>query len=190
MDDLSNIKPVACTLTPAAQRAEIRRFKTDLGPHVLTRERLDDGARLTFAAVPGLREKIDLLVELDRGCCTFLEHEVESNEKTVTLTVRSQGQGIALAQGFLKELAPRKQGRALGVNSKLAALAGVGGLACVAPFILGALSLGVTGIGVNAFEVEVATLGLAAMATMAYVYYRKRNNRLKEKEANADRCSC
>ncbi len=106
MDDSNNQKPIACTLTPAAQRAETKRFKAELAPHVLTRERLADGARLTFTAVNGLREKIDLLVELDIGCCAFLDHHVESDDHTITLTIRSQGQGIALAQEILEVLRP------------------------------------------------------------------------------------
>lgn len=101
MDKPNLSKTFACTLTSAEQRKETKRIKSELGPHVLTGERLKDGARLVFATVPGLRENIDRFVELDERCCSFLDHQVEGDSQTVTLTVRSEGQGITLAQEFL-----------------------------------------------------------------------------------------
>jgi len=100
MDELNLSEPVACTPTSAAQRAVIKRIRAELAPRVLTRERLLDGVCLRFAVAPGLRKKIDQLVELDKGCCAFLEYKVESDAQIITLTVRSQGRGIALAQEF------------------------------------------------------------------------------------------
>lgn len=114
MDDLNLSEPVACTFSDADQRKETRHFKSALTPHILPRRLLDNGVQLTFAPAPGVRESLDELVRLDQQCCTFLDHHVKEDEKTVTLIVRSHGQGIAFAQEFFSELAdadnPKQQG--------------------------------------------------------------------------------
>lgn len=190
MDDLNLSTPVACTLTTGEQRLQTKRYKTELAPHVLKRERLTDGAHLTFAAVPGVRENIDRLVEMDKGCCAFLEHQVESDMQTVTLTVRSQGQGISLAQEFLKELAPSEPVEKRNTYLKAMVLAGACGLACSVPLLLGVAGLSVTGIGLGALGVEFLALGLVAAGLSAYVYFKKRRVAAKDGGENANRCSC
>ena len=190
MDELTFSKPVVCTLTPAAQRAETKRFKADLAPHVLKRERLSNGTRLTFAAVSGLREKIEMLVELDKGCCAYLDHQIESDARTITLSVRSEGQGIALAQEFLTDLPPTKDAKVRGDIFKMLALVGACGVACSAPLILGAVGLGVASIGLGTTELEIGILGLVAAGVAAYVYYRKRAIAVAKGGKNANRCGC
>ncbi|MBL4766542.1 MAG: hypothetical protein JKY94_02315 [Rhodobacteraceae bacterium] len=190
MDDLNLSTPVACTLTTNEQRMETKRYKTELTPHVLKRERLADGARLTFTAVPGMRENIERLVEMDKGCCAFLEHQIESDSQTVTLTVRGQGQGIALAQEFLTELAPIESVKPRATSLKVMALVGACGLACSAPLLIGMAGLSVAGIGLSTIGVEFAVLALVAAGVTAYVYFRKKRVAARDRSENANRCSC
>lgn len=183
MDGKTTSAPVACALTPASQRVEIKRFRAELAPHVLKRERLEDGARLTFTAAPGLRAKIDRLVELDRDCCAFLDHQVESDDKIIALTIKSEGPGIPLAQNFLDMLEPVNGNWSHGTNLKAAAIATACGLACAAPLVLSALGLGVAGIGLGA-------VGLIVMAALGYWYYKQKRVHAAKGDDNANRCSC
>ena len=94
--------------------------------------------------------------------------------------MRSQGQGIALAQEFLDVMRPSADAGAASagagrLNAKWMLLAGACGLACAAPLILGAAGLGVAGIGFGTVGVELGVVGLVAVGIAAYVYYRKRN---------------
>ena len=130
MDGKTTSTPVACTLTPASQRAEIKRFRAELAPYILKRERLKDGARLTFTDAPGLRAKIERLVALDQNCCTFLKHQVESDDEVITLTIKSEGSGIPLAQDFLEVQAPANGNRSHSTSLKAVAVVTACGLAC------------------------------------------------------------
>lgn len=189
MDGTSESRPVACTLTPKSQREETRRFRAEIAPHVIGRERLKDGARLTFRSTPELRESIERLVELDKGCCTFLDHRVEDNGSQLTLEVTSEGSGVPLAREFLSVLAPKTE-RRWGVGLKAGALIGACGLACTAPFLFGAVGLGVLGVGAGAMLAEIVTLGLVVMAVGAYWYYKRKKPLSVEGTPNENRCGC
>lgn len=190
MDGKTTSAPVACTLTPASQRAEIKRFSAELAPHVLKRERMEDGARLTFASVPGLRAKIERLVELDQGCCTFLNHQVESDDKIIELAIKSEGPGIPLAQDFLDVREPANRNWSGGTSFKTVTIATACGLACSAPIVLSALGLGAAGIGLGAVGIEIAAMGLIVMAVLGYWYYKRKRVHAAGKDNNANRCSC
>ncbi|WP_417462932.1 hypothetical protein [Kordiimonas sp.] len=186
MDGITNSEPVACTLTPAAQRAETNQFRREIAPHILKRELLSNGARLTLANSPELRKSIDRLVELDKGCCSFLKHRVETVGDSITLEVTGEGSGIPLAQGFLQALAaPRPR---FGNGLKMSAFLGACGLACSAPLILGALGLGFVGAGT--MFVEFAALGLLLVGGAAFWFYAKRRPAVAEGTANENRCGC
>ena len=190
MDGKTTSTPVACTLPPASQRAEIKRFRAELAPYILKRERLKDGARLTFTAAPGLRAKIERLVALDRNCCTFLNHQVESDDEIIVLRVKSEGSGIPLAQDFLEVQAPENGNMSHSTSLKTVAVVTACGLACSAPLVLSALGLGATGIGFGIMEFEIAATVLVLMAVVGYWYYKKRRARATERNDNADRCGC
>ncbi len=187
MDGITNNEPVACTLTPPAQRAETNQFRREIAPHILKRELLSNGARLTFTNSPALRKSIDRLVELDKGCCSFLEHRVETSGDSIILEVTGEGSGIPLAQGFLEALEP-PHGRSFGSGLKITALVGACGLACSAPLVFGALGLGFVGAGT--MFVEFAALGLLLIVGAAYWYYTKRRAIVVKGTVNENRCGC
>lgn len=190
MDGKTTSAPVACTLTPASQRAEINSFRAELVPHVLKRERLEDGARLTFASVPGLRAKIERLVQLDQGCCAFLNHQEESDDEVIVLTVKSEGAGIPLAQDFLDVLSSTSGNKSRGTGLKAVAIATACGLACSAPLVLSALGLGAASIGLGAVGIEIAAMGLIVMAALGYWYYKQKRVHAARRDDNANRCGC
>ncbi|WP_415158729.1 hypothetical protein [Maritalea sp.] len=104
MDNNTETTPIACALTGEAQRSETKRFRTELVPHILERELLVNGAKFVFSNTDSAKQSVERLVSIDMGCCTFLNHEVETFDDTIVLTVTSEGEGIALAQQFLNEL--------------------------------------------------------------------------------------
>ncbi|MFT6605664.1 MAG: hypothetical protein ACJA2X_000840 [Halocynthiibacter sp.] len=189
MDDLNLSKPVACTPTSPEQRAQTARLKADLAPQVLEREQLSDGVRLRFALSPEMRAQIERLVTFDKGCCDYLEHRIASSAEGLTLTVRSQGQGIEIAQNFLS-LGTDKNSKPRG-KLKVFALLGVCGLACSAPLLLAAAGIGAASISLAAVGKELAVLGLIAMGGAAYfLYARKKRAAVTKGKSNADRCGC
>ncbi len=190
MNDLTFSNGPVCTFTPPAQRAEVRRIKADLAPLVVAQTRLDDGARLTFAAAPGMRQKVDLLLALDTGACADFDTQVENDARMVTLTLRSQGKGVALAQNYLNDTASATSVKTAQRHWKWVAVAGACGLACSAPILLGAMGLGAAGIGLGAMGIELGVLGVVAITTLAYVMYKRRHRRSKKGAENADRCGC
>lgn len=104
MGDLNTKEPVACTLTNESQRAETQQFRIEMLKHVLEREKLVNGAKITFANKGDIQESIERLIKLDKGCCTFLDHKIDVFEDTISLTVTGQEKGVAQAQGFLDAL--------------------------------------------------------------------------------------
>ena len=189
MDGTSESRPMACTLTPKSQREETLRLRAEIAPHVVGREVLENGARLTFGSTPELRESVERLTELDRGCCTFLNHRFEDYGSQFTLEVTSEGSGIPLAREFLS-VRPSRTQRRWGLGLKAGALIGVCGLACSAPFLLGAVGFGFLGAGTGAMMAEIAVLGLIVMAAGAYWFYKRRKPLSLEGASNENRCGC
>ncbi|WP_428408420.1 hypothetical protein [Hyphococcus sp.] len=190
MSSPASPNPVACSLSTAEQRKEIAKFNAELAPHVLKREKLEDGARILFEASPGVKGSLERLVEIDKSCCAFLTHEVESHAGVHILTVRSHGEGIVLAQDFMSQLAPGKPGftpRAV----VLAALAGGLGLACAAPFVLALLGVSVAGLGLGALGVGLSVfVGLLALSGIGYLLIRNKKEAARSGSENANRCGC
>ncbi len=187
MDGTSEPKPVSCTLTPEAQKVETGKIRAEVAPHIIDRELLESGARLTFRNSPALRKSVERLVELDKGCCTFLEYRIEDNGRFLTLDVTSEGSGIPLAKEFLVALTPTSK-RRWGPGLKAGALLGACGLACAAPLLLGSVGLGIVSAG--AMTVEIATLGLIVMAAGGYWYYKRKISLPLEGVSNENRCGC
>ncbi len=183
MDDINLSTPIACTLSVDEQKRETKGFQKTLRPHVISQEKLPDGARITFRNLPSVAEGLNQLVDLDADCCQFLTHKIDDQGDEISLTTRSHGAGIALAQEFLTELAPVKST----TDMKIAGLLGVCGLACASPFLLGALGIGAVG-SLGAPGMGIAILGVAIVGGIGYGLYRK--SKSKGKVENANRCGC
>lgn len=200
MDDKTTSALVACTLTPASQRSQIKRYNEEISPYILKRECLENGSLINFAVDAELKNKIQRIVELDKGCCAFLSHQVQSDDKNITWTITSEGAGIKLAQKYLIEQAPIEQlpsekvsigkNRLFGAGFKAAAILTACGFACASPLVLGAMGLSLAGIGLGAFGAKITTLGTVAIAAGAYWYYKKKKLHTAKGTKNENRCSC
>lgn len=187
MDGTSEPKSVTCTLTPAAQKAETRKVRAEVAPHIIDRELLENGTRLTFRNSPVLRKSVERLVELDKGCCTFLEHRIEDSGRFLTLDVTSVSSGIPFAKEFLAAPTTTSE-RRWRLGLKAGALLGACGLACAAPLLLSSVGLGILGAGAGSMMVEIATLGVIVMAAGGYWYYKRKKSLSVEGVSNENRC--
>ena len=195
MDETITSASVACTLTPASQRLEIKYISEEIIPYILNRELLENGSRLTFKADTELLNKIEALVELGKGCCAFLKHQLQSDEKNIFWMIRSEGAGVILAQHYLSEQVPFEKtpvrnGRLLGAGFKATAILSACGIACAAPLVLGAMGLGLTGVGLGALGAEITVLGVVTIAAGSYWYYKKKKLHTAKGTKNENRCSC
>jgi hypothetical protein len=65
--------PVACSLSGSEAAARAGEFRADLDGRVLELDREGSGLRLKLRETPGLKERLERLVELERVCCPFLD---------------------------------------------------------------------------------------------------------------------
>ena len=62
-----------CTLAADELATRLAWIRAEILPHARRMERLDGGVAWELADAPGLREKLDRLVELERACCASLD---------------------------------------------------------------------------------------------------------------------
>jgi hypothetical protein len=80
--------PMACSLQGAevAKRGELIRRIAEAG--VERADRGEEGVEFRFRPVPGLRDSLQELIELEGECCPFLEFQLRERPDALTLTVR------------------------------------------------------------------------------------------------------
>ena len=80
-------KPIACTLSAdeyAARRDDIARIARDA---LRSREPLDGGARLTFAASDDTARDLRAVIAAEAECCSFLRFELQREADELRLDV-------------------------------------------------------------------------------------------------------
>lgn len=197
MDDKTTSSPIVCTLPTDKQRLEINRIKNEIIPYIINHKNLKNGAVFTLAVDATLMSKIETLVELDKGCCTFLSHLVEKTDKNIVWTIKSERAGSVLAQDYLSKLMPVQKSRLNMAPTKMGlkalAILAICGFACTAPLLLGLLGISVAGIGLSALGMKFTALGVTviiAIIVSAYWYYLKRSNNSAKGQKNENQCSC
>ena len=93
-------KPIACTLTAddyASRRDDITRITRDA---LRSREPIDGGARLTFAASDQTETDLRAVIAAEGDCCSFLRFELDRVADVLRLDVT----GPADAQPIIAEL--------------------------------------------------------------------------------------
>lgn len=189
MDDIITSATLVCQLSSKTKRSKVKALREEIISHLLKQECLNDGALFTFPLKSELRHKVERLVELEKGCCAFFTHKVESVDNKILWSIRSEGAGVMLAQKYLFEQTVKKS-KFVGAGFKAAALLTACGFACTAPIVLGAMGFGIAGIGVGKLGAEIAILGVVVIAAGAYWYYKKRKNQMVKGTKNENRCSC
>lgn len=101
--------PVACDMTDATDTPQERLAEyRKLFEHALvTKERLDDpdsggppeqrGVRFTFAARPGVQERLEDLVRRESACCPFLGYQLDATGGQIVWTITNEAGETAQA---------------------------------------------------------------------------------------------
>ena len=85
--------PVACSLDATGYRSRQAEWQALSSEALREHSRTATGMRLTFAAQPGVEDRLEALAALERECCAFATWTVSRGAETVTLTVESDGEG-------------------------------------------------------------------------------------------------
>lgn len=84
--------PIACTLASASMRGRLDNWRALL-THVVHREQIDDGVRVTFGAATPLDELIGLTAA-EQDCCQFFSFAITVDTRGVALEVRSPQEAL------------------------------------------------------------------------------------------------
>jgi len=101
--------PIACDMTGAddttAERLEeYRRLYADA---LVTCERTPTALVLTFAAGPGVAERVVDLLRREAACCPFLEQRLEADTRRVVWTITAPAEGGDVLDALAGAGAPR-----------------------------------------------------------------------------------
>ena len=112
--------PVVCTLDSDTMAGRLRRIQALTDTSLLSHE--VQGGRLRLAYRLEAAEQLRAIVELERGCCAFLDFEVQEWARFVGLTItapaHAEEAGAWLFSQFLPGAAARASSSACGCASK------------------------------------------------------------------------
>ena len=96
------VRPPSCSL-PMPDLRDRRATWAELGQRALrASRRTADGARLTYAAQPGVEDELRELARLEATCCSFADWSVTREGEQVILEVRAEGTGVAALHALLE----------------------------------------------------------------------------------------
>jgi len=123
-----------CTLPAGGLEDRLAWIRDEILPHVVETVRLDRGLAFELAMAPGLSEKLDRLIELERECCSGISFECAASATPgrLRLEVRGIDPDTAIFRSLRVPAAPPPAG------ARVAKAAGIGALAsffvcCVLP---------------------------------------------------------
>ena len=135
----SNLDPAqACTLSPEGLNARLAWIRDEILPHARSREHLESGLAWELDAVPGLADKLDHLIALERECCDGIVFERLSGSRPgrLRLEVRGIDPDAAALQALGTQPLPARLAKVGGLGF-LAALGVCGALPMAASALLG-----------------------------------------------------
>ncbi len=91
---MTELVPIACTLTPAGLRGQARRWARLTGRDLTGRAETADGLRLRFR--PEGEAELRALVAVESECCPWASWTVTAGPGEVTLDVRATAEGAAV----------------------------------------------------------------------------------------------
>jgi hypothetical protein len=97
-------KRIACTLGRTDLSRQRGRWLELAGRTRVERTELPNGLRLVFADAPGVGDRLDELVAVERECCSFADWDLISGEGAVTLEVTARGDAIGVLHGMFSQL--------------------------------------------------------------------------------------
>ena len=86
-----NDPAVVCTLSAEALGDRIGWIRREILPHAVETVRVDGGLAFELASAPGLAEKLDRLIGLERECCSGLVFERLPSASPGRLRLEVQG---------------------------------------------------------------------------------------------------
>ena len=93
-------QPIACSLGAADYAARRQQIAAIAREALRSRERLEGGARLTFAATDATERELREMVAAEADCCSFLRFDLVRDDQALRLDVT----GPADAQPIIAEL--------------------------------------------------------------------------------------
>ena len=86
---MTNLRPLACSLTSADMRTRRSDARSLLLSNVLSTQPIDNGLQIEFIRSRDTQEQVERFIALERECCKFLEFSVDNSG--ANLIVRIQG---------------------------------------------------------------------------------------------------
>lgn len=170
------VDPAAiCTLDRPELSDRLAFIRRQLQPHVIASQRLTDGRSFTFAAAPGLAERVDVLIAAERACCAPIRWErvAGATPGEFQLEVRGVDPNASVFEHWIPS-----ERRSWPRMARLFKAAGAGlSLAFFVCCVLPALAIALLGAGVAPFLSYFATLeqpwviGLGAIASSGALWW-------------------
>ena len=87
---IANVLDV-CTLGPDELADRLRWIREEILPHTLGKERLEDGIAIEVSNAPGMSDRIDHWIELERACCEGIRFERHGGRTREQLRIEIHG---------------------------------------------------------------------------------------------------
>jgi hypothetical protein len=101
MDEL-----IACNLSRPDLSRQRGRWLELAGRTRVERAELPNGLRLVFAEAPGVEDRLEELVAVERECCSFADWDLIAGGGAVTLEITARGDAIGVLHGMFSQLQP------------------------------------------------------------------------------------
>ena len=97
---------IACTLGRSDLSRQRSRWLELAARTRVERAELSNGLRLVFADAPGVGDRLEELVAVERECCSFANWDLIAGEGAVTLEITARGDAIGVLHGMFSQLQP------------------------------------------------------------------------------------
>ena len=89
---------IACTLSSQDMGSRVAEWAAIGKRALITRAQHPLGVVLRYRWTPEIERELRRLIELETGCCEFLEFDLQSSESALQLTVSGPGEAAELIQ--------------------------------------------------------------------------------------------
>ncbi len=92
---------IACTLDSEGFRRRMEEFRDVFERAYLSSERIEDGGRFRFRALPGLLDELRSLAEREHACCRFFRFDVFEKDGELVWETRVDAEAVPVLDAFL-----------------------------------------------------------------------------------------